>query len=291
MTKPFAFPQVDIALSESPDRLRDLTVLSPALGRRADVTVYAAAGAADVDSLPVVILLHGVYGSHWAWARSGFAHVALADLVTAGQVAPMVLAMPSDGMFGIGSGYLDRAGENAERWIVQEVPEAVRLVHPTAALDDVSIAGLSMGGWGALRLAALHPGRFRAAVGMSPLTRVAHVADYAPIEMRARHAPRVELPELLDALVAAGSRLPPVRITCGIEDELITDVRRLHDGLSAAGIPHEYAEGPGGHSWDYWTQDVRTALRFIDRVRSGALLGPAARASVRTRPGVAPGPP
>jgi len=260
-----------MALSESPDGLRDLTVLSPALGRRADLTVYAPAGAADVESLPVVILLHGVYGSHWAWARNGFAHVALASLVETAQVAPMVLAMPSDGMFGIGSGYLDRAGEDAERWIVQEVPEAVRLAYPNAALNDVSIAGLSMGGWGALRLAALYPGRVRAAVGMSPLTRVAQVADYAPKEMRSSHSPQVEMPELLDALVAAGGRLPPLRITCGTEDELISDVRRLHDGLNAAGIHHQYAEGPGGHSWDYWSEDVRMAFSFLDNAHARAL--------------------
>ena len=56
------------------DGLRFATLKSPALRQRADVTWYATPGAETATDLPIVVLLHGVYGSHWAWAMKGDAH-------------------------------------------------------------------------------------------------------------------------------------------------------------------------------------------------------------------------
>ncbi|MBC7890758.1 MAG: esterase family protein, partial [Sphingobacteriaceae bacterium] len=86
--------------------LRFFTVKSPALQCRADLTVWLPDGVEILQSLPVVTLLHGVYGSHWAWALQGGAHVVARDLIAAKRIRPTVLAMPSDGLWGDGSGYL-----------------------------------------------------------------------------------------------------------------------------------------------------------------------------------------
>jgi S-formylglutathione hydrolase FrmB len=228
--------------------------------------VKAATEASHVSELPVVVLLHGVYGSHWSWARSGRAHETLRRVVSSGEVGECILAMPSDGMRGVGSGYLDRPGEDCEGWIVSELPDVVHRVWPDASTASVAIAGLSMGGWGALRLAALHPRRFVAAAGMSPLTHVDQIAGYADPDRRTGYAaPWIDSPWLLDAIVSATGPLPPLRIACGTEDDLITPVRALHEGLVDQGIDHEYADGPGGHTWDYWAQDLADVLRFFDR--------------------------
>lgn len=262
---PDRFDSVDIAEFVSPDGLQEITVFSEALGRRADVTVFVPPGTDPGAQLPIVILLHGVFGSHWAWARSGQAHQILQDLIAGGQVAPAILAMPSDGLFGIGSGYVPRpGGEDAERWIVEDVPDVVRLVHPNAGQGKIAIAGLSMGGWGALRLAAWRPDVFGCAYGLSPLTTIDHVGGYAKVSSRAAHVPPVEDPHLLPLLVRTHDRLPPIGISCGREDELITDVRALHDGLTAARIEHDYAESAGGHTWQTWRHDLPQALRFLD---------------------------
>ena len=63
------------------DGLRFATLKSPALRQRADVTWYATPGAETATDLPIVVLLHGVYGSHWAWAMKGDAHRTAARLV------------------------------------------------------------------------------------------------------------------------------------------------------------------------------------------------------------------
>lgn len=258
------FASVNIARSLSPDGLREMTVLSPALGRRADLTIYEPPGQSDDQPMPIVILLHGVYGSHWDWARNGDAHYVLADLVSSGRVGRMILAMPSDGLFGIGSAYVARAGEDSERWIVDEVPAAVKLACPRADITDVSIVGLSMGGWGALRLAGRYPRRLRAAAGMSPLTDINAVADYAPEPLKPAHIPNVDAPRLADLLKREHSELPPLRITCGTDDALIDAVRALHRELADSEVPHEYEESPGGHTWEYWANDLRASLLFID---------------------------
>jgi hypothetical protein len=73
--------------------------------------------------------------------------------------------MPSDGLWGDGSGYVPHASQDFERWIVDEVPVATRIAVP--ACDDASpifIAGLSMGGFAALRLNALTGGLGRLAI-------------------------------------------------------------------------------------------------------------------------------
>lgn len=260
---------LDVARHRSPDGLLDFTVFSDALGRRVDVTLFGLEADPDATSeVPVIILLHGVHGSHWAWARSGKAHETLRSLVSTGEVAPFILAMPSDGMWGVGSGYLDRPGEDSEGWIARELPEVVHRVWPAASVDCVAIAGLSMGGWGALRLAALYPGRFFAAAGMSPLTHVDRIAGYAGASARAAHSTTsIDDPHLLDSLVDNRSDLPPLRVTCGIDDNLIESVRALHEGLVEQGIEHEYVESPGGHDWDHWSHELADVLRFIDASR------------------------
>ena len=87
--------------------LRHITVKSKALNMRGDITIYVP----DLSSkkheqpLPIIILLHGVYGSHWAWAFKAGAHLTADRLIREGSIDPFILAMPSDGLKGDGSGY------------------------------------------------------------------------------------------------------------------------------------------------------------------------------------------
>jgi len=258
------FHSIDVAQFPSPDGLREMTIGSNALQRRVDLTLFAPKEAEGLPDLPLIILLHGVYGSHWAWARSGNAHQILQTLTSAQQIRPAVLAMPSDGLFGVGSGYLARPEEDVDRWITQELPEAIQDLYPGAGRSAIGIAGLSMGGWGALRLAARHPGRFSAAVALSPLTTLEQVAAYAAPEDRARHAPPIDDPDLLQLMTRDPGRLPPIKITCGTADPLISQVRELHQGLQAVGLHTEYSESAGGHTWAYWREQLPDTFRFID---------------------------
>ena len=140
--------------------LQLITVKSNALGQRVDISVFVPENA--TTSLPVVILLHGVYGSHWAWSVKGKAHLTAQRLIPEGEIQPMILAMPSDGLYEDGSGYVPHHNANFEQWIVEEVSQVLQEQFPVVTTESpLFITGLSMGGYGALRLGAKYPQVFQ----------------------------------------------------------------------------------------------------------------------------------
>lgn len=243
--------------------LRWVTVKSSSLRQRADLTLFVPKGPFIGQSLPVVTLLHGVYGSHWAWALKGGAHRTAARMIASGELPPLVLAMPSDGLWGDGSGYLPHPRQDFEKWIVEEVPavasEAVPEVSPESPLF---ISGLSMGGFGALRLAGKYPEKFAAAGGHSSITHFDQFPLFVEEDLSHYQFPGEES-SVLESLLRNKERLPPLRFDCGTEDQLIEQNRQLSRELTRAGIAHVYEEFPGGHSWPYWEQHLPDMLRFF----------------------------
>ena len=255
-----------------PTGLRFVTVKSPALRARADLTLYVPAGMSDVAGadLPLVILLHGVYGSHWSWAFQGGVHLTAARLQGDGEIGPMVLAMPSDGLWGDGSGYLTHRDRDFERWIVEEVPAATaRAVGRSHPWSGQFIAGLSMGGFGALRIGAKHPTLFQGISAHSPITHLDQMRRFVeePLELY-DVAPADR--GVLEGILGAADRLPPLRFDCGVDDALVEQSRELDARLSEAGIPHRYEEREGGHDWSYWRTQVAESLRFFHDIRTAA---------------------
>ncbi|MGI8908526.1 MAG: alpha/beta hydrolase [Candidatus Sumerlaeaceae bacterium] len=250
------------------DGLRMVTVKSPALKRRADITLYLPPHCKA--PVPLVILLHGVYGSHWAWAFSGGAHITAQQMMQGGEIQPIAIAMPSDGLWGDGSGYFRHTtGVDYESWIVEEVPAASALAAPglvTAA--SLFLGGLSMGGYGALRLGAKYAGRFAGISAHSSLTHPQQLRRLIEEEMA--HLGPLDAPELDPVFWMQQNRhvLPPIRFDCGTADELLAENRAMHERLVAAGIAHEYEEFAGGHDWPYWREHLRDTLRFCDKVSS-----------------------
>jgi putative tributyrin esterase len=261
------------------DGLLPVTFKSPALRGRADVMFFVPPGLGDdTRSLPLVILLHGVYGSHWAWALKGGVHRTAARLIAEGAIPPMVLAMPSDGLWGDGSAYVRHAsGADFERYIVDEVPACTAQAVPGGAVGATSplfIAGLSMGGFGALRIGAKHASRFGAIGGHSSITHFSQMSRFVEEPLDAYGPPPEPEQSVLQWMEANRATLPPVRFDCGTDDPLIEDNRTLHRELDARGIPHVYEEFPGGHEWPYWERHVADSLRFF----AAALNAPARRA-------------
>ncbi|MBO0939568.1 esterase family protein [Fibrella sp. HMF5335] len=252
------------------DGLRHITVKTPNLAGRGDITVWLPGNFDQKKPLPMVLLLHGVYGSHWAWAHKGGAHLTAARLIQEGRIRPLALVMPSDGLWGDGSGYLPHHQRRFDRWITDDVPQAVSeaLGSDVRFSPDLFIAGLSMGGFGALRLAARYSQRFRAAYGLSSITHL----DQLPLfveEPRSDYAQVDPTDESVLALMMKNrDHLPPFCFDCGTDDLLIEHNRLLHQELVKAQIPHGYAEHPGGHEWPYWEEHLTDVLLFFDQHRS-----------------------
>lgn len=243
--------------------LRHVTVKSEALKQRVDLSLFLPEAQGLQESLPLVILLHGVYSSHWGWAFNGGAHLTAARLIESGEIPPLVLAMPSDGLWGDGSAYVPHEGKDFERWIVEEVPRATEEAGaPVSESSQRFLAGLSMGGFGALRLGAKFGARFRAISAHSSITKLEQLEPFVEESLSSCEAPEESLTALGSILVHRKD-LPPMRFDCGLDDSLLDANRELHTVLEKEGIEHIYEEFPGGHEWLYWEAHLVDTLRFF----------------------------
>ncbi|MDQ8201459.1 alpha/beta hydrolase-fold protein [Pelagicoccus sp. SDUM812003] len=247
-----------------------VTVKSPNLMGRGDVLVFCPKDAEGVTNVPVVVLLHGVYCSHWACALSGRAHRVLSELIRKGDVPPMLLAMPSDGLWGDGSGYLRHSGCCFDKWIVDDVPKAVAQANSETEASPYFLAGLSMGGYGALRIGAERGDRFQAFSGHSSITRFEELSLFVEESLQRYEPVNNPSKDVIDVMRCNELKLSPFRFDCGVEDELIEGNRLLSDQLRQEGIPHVYEEFSGGHEWSYWEKHVAKSFRFFAEVLQSA---------------------
>lgn len=250
------------------NHLRHITVKSSALGGRGDISVFVPVGCTAAQNLPVVILLHGVYGSHWSWAHQAGVHFTAQNMIDAGTIHPMILAMPSDGLFCDGSGYTPHRSVDYEKWIVEDVPSALRELLPMVSeKSDLYIAGLSMGGYGALRLGAKYSSIFKGFAGLSSITKFSQIADfYEPGTFHRLAEEVISQESVLDVLVKNRQAISPFRFDCGREDVLFAANQALHDSLNQHGIEHTFESRPGGHSWSYWEENIGTTLEFFSQL-------------------------
>lgn len=270
MTEPSRFATVDLSdpIYEW-ENLRFLTLKSPALQGRGDLTIFVPPDLPDAGNLPLVLLLHGVYGSHWNWALKGGVHRIVAEMIASGEIPPMVLAMPSDGLWGDGSGYIPHASCDYEAWIMDDVIDC--MIMTFSQVDDrslVFVSGLSMGGFGALHLGAKFPDRFAGISAHSSITHYDQFEIFSRQPMSTYMLKNEEDKSALFWLLKHQERLPPLRFDCGASDLLITHNRELHRALLEHGIAHDYEEFPGSHSWDYWSVHIRDSLRFFGDIAS-----------------------
>ena|ERR1700744_2743971 len=246
------------------NNLRFITVKTPNLKGRGDICVFVPPSISKTEVLPIVILLHGVYGSAWSWAHSGGVHLKVKELIETGELPPMILVMPSDGLWGDGSGYLQHNGYNFEKWIIEDVVDAV--VESIDGADSTSplfISGLSMGGFGALRIGAKYGPKFKAMSGLSSITSLPqmklfveeHLKNYLPLNVIDE--------DLLATFKQYQGQLPAMRFDCGVHDPLINHNRDLHHKMQKEGILHTYEEYAGGHEWSYWSTHITCSLKFF----------------------------
>lgn len=246
------------------ENLRFLNFRGEALGSRGDVVLFSPPGMESLQRIPLLILLHGVYGCQWNWWLNGDIHRTATEMLQDGT--PMMIAMPSDGLWGDGSGYVPHAHADYEKWIVDDVPRCLREVFPQLDPHRFFIAGLSMGGFGALRLGMKYASRVLGISAHSSITKVEQLSQFIPYPPKAFQYAGEQDVDLLHWAPVNRDRLPPIRFDCGTEDSLLQANRELHEALANLGVRHVYEEFPGGHDWPYWTQHVRRTLAFCQRV-------------------------
>ncbi|WP_179402223.1 alpha/beta hydrolase [Burkholderia guangdongensis] len=262
-----ALPLIWLLLFASPAwsfQSRVVTIPSAAMRESFDATVVLPDDYARDDRAaryPVVYVLHGSGGSYADWTantRIG----ALADRYR------VILVMPDGGHE---SWYIDSpfdSGSRYETYVGNEVVSYVDAHFRTiAAKQDRAITGLSMGGFGALRIALDRPGTFGAVGSISGAVDPRTCEDEPGIDHVFGDPVRHPSFWNRNAIVADADTFErehiALTIDCGADDPFVRSNRTLHDRLMQLGVPHAYTERPGGHTWDYWRNAILRQVRFF----------------------------
>jgi putative tributyrin esterase len=261
-------PQLTRAAA-APDRLREESVNSAALGRVMKYRVLLPEGYdASLRRYPVLYLLHGLGGNYHDWTtRSNLAEYT--------RPLQLIVIMPD----GENAWYTNAADGSArfEDYLVTELPgDVVQKFRTVNSRYGRAIAGLSMGGYGALKTALKRPagfavvGAFSGAFEVTRPGRLERLIGVAESERIGRifGGPDSQTRKDNDVFTLAAAIKPPaapyIYIDCGIADnELIAANREVVAALHKAGVAYEYHEVAGGHTWDYWDRQIRAFLPVL----------------------------
>lgn len=231
---------------------------SESLGKQVQTNILLPEGK---GRFPTLYLLHGFADDFSAWMRRSRIEMYVADL-------PLIVVMP-DGMNGFYTN--NNAGPAYFDYMSKDLIELIDRTFTTRPTREARcIGGLSMGGYGALRLGLGRPDLFCSVTSHSgPLMR-GSVRRVPPNPLRKEflrifgNSPAGSDHDVIELARRAKRRgsLPKIRLDCGTEDYLIKQNRQCHAALAKLGVDHEYQEFPGAHTWDYWDLHVREAIGF-----------------------------
>jgi S-formylglutathione hydrolase FrmB len=276
-------------------RQLDLTVASPALGTTAKVRLLTPDGwrAGAHQHWPTLWLLHGCCGDYTSWTS-------FTDVASLPQLRKVLVVMPEAGLTGFYSDWLgDGTPGSAPGWETFHLRELLPILDASyGAGPDRTVAGLSMGGFGALSYAARHPGTFRAAASYSGVADPLYTAGGEPAG--ADNVLSIVAGEGLDPLALWGDPVAdrpvwaahdpydlapsltrvPVFLSCGdgtagpydppgatsaYETLFLAENEHLADRLHALGDHRLVTDfyGPGTHSWPYWQRELHRSLPML----------------------------
>jgi putative tributyrin esterase len=217
---------------------------------------------------PTLYLLHGLTDDHTVWQR----RTAIECYVENTGLAVVMPAVQR-------SFYTDMAhGYKYWTYLSQEVPFVARsLFRLSEKRDENFVAGLSMGGYGAFKLALRCPERFAAAASLSGALDIVDVTrNPDPDWLREQKlifgnlnkvsGGENDLFALAQRLVESGVPCPALFSWCGTEDFLIEHNRKFASHCRDISLPLEYSESPGGHEWQRWDEQIQKVLKWITKI-------------------------
>jgi S-formylglutathione hydrolase FrmB len=228
--------------------------------RIGDVGVSRAQHAAFAGH-PTLFLLHGMSDDESIWTRSTSVERYAAAL-------GLALVMPN-----VHRSFYTNMQSGYRYWdfVSQELLEKARAFFPLSkARQDNFVAGLSMGGHGAFKLALRLPETFSAAASLSGVAdvtefRQSRALDYQLIfgDSGPARGSEHDVFHLATALAGSGAPRPRLYQCCGTEDFLLAQNRALRDHLQPLGFDYLYEEGPGNHDWAYWDKMIARTVQWL----------------------------
>ena len=254
--------------------LLEMTVHSQALNREVDFLVILpedTSGLIGMESVqntccPTLYLLHGMSDDHTIWLRR-------TSIERYASEKGLAVVMPAADL----SFYTNMAmGEAYWDYISRELPALCRSLFPQMSRrrEDTFVAGLSMGGYGALKCGLRAGETFSWAAGLSACADIVDTAAHTGLAGK-RYWEDIfgdldALPGSFNDLFAAAedqakAKEPVVQyyIWCGTEDSLYHQNVKLKKHMLTLGLPLTYEESSGGHAWSKWDEKIQTVLNWL----------------------------
>jgi len=259
----------NVRAQTQPLRLHDESFQSAALGKPMKYRVLLPEGYdKTLRRYPVLYLLHGLGGDYTDWTT----RTNVADYT---RPLGLIVVMPDGG----NQWWTNAADGNAryEDYLAADLPaDVVKKFRTINSRYGRAIAGLSMGGYGALKLALKRPGAFTVAASFSGALNVTRAGELERL-IGAAESQRLhsifgpsgsETRTGNDVFLLAAASKPAgasyFYIDCGIADNSLIDAsREVVAALHKAGVAYEYHETAGAHSWDYWDRRIRDFLPLL----------------------------
>ena len=220
-------------------------------------------GNAGGGKYKTLYLLHGMSDDHTIWQRR-------TSIERYASEYNLAVVMPTTHL----GWYTDmHHGSQYFTFIAREVPEVCRwfFKNMSEKREDTFAAGLSMGGYGALKLGLNAPETFSRVASLSGGLDVATFCENPPVEMGdlwvnvfgEKSAVRGSVNDLFAQAEKLTEKRPAVYMWCGTEDFLYDQNVRMRDHLEKLGYDLTYEEGPGDHQWKYWDEKIKTVLEWL----------------------------
>ncbi|MBO4630376.1 MAG: esterase family protein [Lentisphaeria bacterium] len=223
-------------------------------------------GVANSEGAPVLYLLHGLSDDESIWLR----RTSIERYATQYGLA---VIMPNGGR----SYYADMFhGGKYWTYISEELPRVMQsFFRFSTRREDTFAAGLSMGGYGAMKLALHCPEKFAAAASLSGALDPLHLLELMPDRKEEFECMFGDLDQFkgsFNDLFAQAERckqenriLPKLFLTCGTEDGLYCDTTAFRDHLEKLGIEFTYDDCKGTHEWGLWDRKIQEVIRWLPR--------------------------
>lgn len=244
-----------------------LNFFSNALGMQTQVDVILpqknTVGEIGVDnrsqegSYKCLYLLHGLSDDQTIWHRRTSIERYSAEY-------GLCVVMPCAGR----SFYMNEKSGNAYyTYIAKELPARIsEFFNVSNKREDRGVAGLSMGGYGALKIGLKENAVFGMAAGLSSVADIRSERFAQHLKNLLGEENYISDDEDLFALAVQKNNesvKPRVYMACGTEDFLYDDNVRLKECFEKLDYDYTYEEGPGVHCWEYWDKQIQNVLKWM----------------------------
>lgn len=248
--------------------LIDLKFYSEALGMQTEVYVIipqrSTVGQIGIDTgtangkYKCLYLLHGLSDDHSIWLRR-------TSIERYASQYGICVVMPCGGK----SFYTDmKYGMKYYTYIAKELPKIIQeFLNVSDKREDRYIAGLSMGGYGALKIGLRECDKFCAAAGLSAVADMQYAEErrelFVPIFGDVTFVPKEDNLFYLAEKYSTHPNRPRLFIGIGIQDTLYPGNVRLRQKLEALNYDLTYRESDGSHTWEFWDEYIQYVLKWM----------------------------